>query len=322
MNSNIFNYIVTIHNKGDILEKVLMSILENVRENSYVYPILDGCTDKSEEIVDRLISEHPTIFIKKIKLGDVHEILSINEGLKASNQSLDGYNIILQDDIVLLEDDLESKIIRLYQEMGPKLAYVSFRLGANLRKDFLTNPNSILFRDFIENAYGHGIDHTSVLLPGQFAYRSIGIKSPVCIPTRIIRNFGLLDEHLAPCFHDDTEYCLRLLKNGYQNGVFAVKYESDLDWGGTRQNPNPRYADYIKKNVAYLKEKYRQEISQIISSPQDSQKHILKEYYDISENKKALNQYHLNRKKTRRFERKNLNALGILRSYLSKIIFK
>jgi len=317
----IFNYIITIHNKENLIEKVVNSVINCSHENSFIYAVLDGCTDKSEEIIDRVIFNNPNISITKIIMNDVHEILCINSGLRISNQKVEGYNIILQDDVILKDYDLEKKISELYKRVGKNLGYTSFRLGANLKKDFIENEGSSLFVDFIESAYGHAISNANVLLPGQFAFRSIAIKSPVCIPTSIINKFGLLDENLAPCFHDDTEYSLRLLKNGYKNGVFVINYESDLDWGGTREKPNPRYADFIKNNITYIKNKYYYDIVKIISSKQDTEIFTFNDFSEKNETQRALERYNLNYKKRERYEIKNLSLLEKVKYFFLKTIF-
>ena len=113
----IFNYIITIHNKESLIEKVLDSVVKCSHENSFIYPVFDGCTDKSEEIVDDFIAKHSSVNIIKLFANDVHEILSINIGLRAANQLSDGYNIILQDDVILMDYDLEAKIHRLYEKI-------------------------------------------------------------------------------------------------------------------------------------------------------------------------------------------------------------
>jgi hypothetical protein len=314
----IFNYIITIHNKEDLIEEVINSVLRCSNENSFIYPILDGCIDKSEEIIDKIIIENPNASIFKIKMNDVHEILSINEGLRVSNQLVEGYNIILQDDVILKDFDIESKICQLYSKVGSRLGYVSFRLGANLKNDILYNKESSLFVDFIESAYGHGISNSDVLLPGQFAFRDIAIKSPVCIPTKIINEFGLLDENLAPCFHDDTEYSIRLLKRGFKNGVFSLNYESDLDWGSTREKPNPKYSEYITKNLLYIKTKYKVDIIKILSAVKEKEVIIFKEFFVQDEIKKALKNYKLNKLKVEKYIMRDLSILGKCKYRISK----
>jgi GT2 family glycosyltransferase len=314
----IFNYIITIHNKEDLIEDVLNSVIKCCNANSFIYPVLDGCTDKSEEIIDQIIRENRNISINKIKVNDVHEIMSINEALKLSNQSVEGYNIILQDDVILMDFLIEKKIIYLYEKMGDKLGYLSFRMGGNIKDDVLESNDGSPFKDYIENAFGHGSEKSKILLPGQFAFRSIVIKSPVCIPTWIIKQFGLLDETLSPCFHDDTEYCLRLIKNGYKNGVFAIEYLSNLEWGGTRRKPNQGFYKNIKINMDYLRKKYYNEILKIISSPQEKEKVNIEEFVNLQMNRKALQQYKLNKRKRKKFQLKGLSVPEKFKYYIKE----
>jgi len=316
----IFNYIITIHNKEDLIGDVLNSVIKCCGQHSFIYPVLDGCTDKSEKIIDEITRRNPQIPVRKIKVNDVHEILSINEGLRQSDQSVDGYNIILQDDVIISDFLIEKKVVFLFEKIGKQLGYLSFRLGANLKKNVLESGEGSPFKDYIENAFGHGIDKSKMLLPGQFAFRSIAIKSPVCIPTGIIRQYGLLDENLSPCFHDDTEYCLRLLKDGYKNGVFGLGYQSDLEWGGTRRKPNPELQKSIKKNMDHIRQKYRPEISKIISFPQENEVINIDELMDVQKSEKAFHQFKLNKKKRKEYELNELSGLNRIKYHLKRII--
>jgi len=316
----IFNYIITIHNKEDLIEEVLNSVIKCCNGNSFIYPVLDGCTDKSEGIIDVIIRKNPNIPIKKIKVNDVHEILSINEALKLSNQSIEGYNIILQDDVILLDFLLEKKIKRVYEKIGQKLGYLSFRLGGNFKDDVLESNDGSPFKDYLENAFGHGSDKSKILLPGQFAFRSVAIKSPVCIPTLIIKQFGLLDENLSPCFHDDTEYCVRLLKNGYKNGVFGIEYRSDLAWGGTRRKPNHDLYKNIKINMDYIRRKYHNEILKIISRPQEKEILNIEDFVNLETNRKALQQFKFNKRKRKEFELEGSSVIRKIKYYIKELI--
>lgn len=316
----VFNYIITIHNKEDIIGSVLNSVIKCCNDNSYIYPVLDGCTDKSEEIIDKIIFENPHIPIQKIMVNDVHEIKSINAGLKKSNQSVEGYNIILQDDVILSDYLIEKKIIHLYKKIGKQLGYVSFRLGANLKTNALNSGKGSPFKNYIENAFGHGTDNSKMLLPGQFAFRTVAIKSPVCIPTLIVHEYGLLDENLSPCFHDDTEYCLRLLSTGYKNGVFGIEYHSELEWGGTRKNPNHDLYKQIRRNMDYIRKKYQEEILKILSSPQHCKQTNIEEFISEESSKRALEQYKVNKRKRMKFELEGLSFTGKIKYYIKKMI--
>jgi len=317
---NIFNYIITIHNKEDLIEDVLISVIKCCHDNSYIYPIIDGCTDKTEEIIDRVISQYPNNFITKVKLNDVHEILSINAGLKLANQSQDGYNIIIQDDVILEDNSIEYKVTKIYEKIGCKLGYLSFMLGANLKKDILSSNEGSPFIDYIESAYGFGMTKSKILLPGQLAFRSIAIKSPVCIPTKIIREFGLLDENLAPSLHDDTEYCIRLLKSGYKNAVFGIKYRSDIDWGATRRKLDITLNGRIISNMNYIRKLYYNDILNLIAHNQETDLINIDEFIDKDEHKIALKLLKSNRNKSHKFQMEGLSFYQKIKYYIKSKI--
>lgn len=251
----IFNYIITIHNKEDLIENVLNSVIECCHNNSFIYLVLDGCTDKSEEIIDRIMLKNDSIKITKIHTPDVHETKSINSGLLKSNQTKYGFNIILQDDVVIDDFKIEEKIEFIYNWSKNPLGMVSFRMGANFKKDWLKNKESAPFKNFIENIYGHGAIRAKIILLGQFSFRAFPFKSPICIPCEIINQFGVFEEKLSPHTYDDLEYSIRLIKAGYKNGVFALKFHSKKEWGGTRRIQQ-NVLDIQKRNVNFIRDCY------------------------------------------------------------------
>jgi len=299
-----FNYIITIHNKESLMRDVLSNLLSACGENSHIYPVLDGCTDRTEAIIDQWHKETPQVSLTKVYTPDVHEILSINAGLKAADQSGAGYNIILQDDVLLQDPLFEQKITQLYQQEGPQLGFVSFRHGANLQaqaKMWGVYP----FKDYIENAYGHGQPDATVLLPGQLAYRAIVIKSPVCIPCDVIRKIGMLDERLAPFMCDDIEYSLRCLKAGYRNAVFSIKYQSDVEWGTTRTNPDSRHAQLEKRNMNFILAWHGAYINQASQAPQATTLIEIAHAHTAKDRDEAKEILRLNREKLSAYNNKN-----------------
>ena len=247
-----FNYIITIHNKEKLIKDVLLSVMNSAGANSFIYPVLDGCTDGSEAIIDEIIASYPNVNIKKLYAPDVHELKSINIGLTNVNQAGEGYNIVLQDDVLLQDADLEKKCAALYQSI-PDLGIVSFRHGGNIsrgliRKTSITDPLS----DYIENECGHNPHAVSVLRNGFFVFREVVIKSPICIPSKVVREIGIPDESYAPW--DDIAYCYKVSQAGYSNGVFAVDFRSDVDWGTTREKVQVVKIDKVQqKNLALFR---------------------------------------------------------------------
>ena len=266
--SPTFNYIITIHNKEDLIEQVLMCVLMCCRDNSHIYAVLDGCTDGTEKIVDRIIRSFADVPITKVPTADVHELLSINAGLRAAKHEGDGFNIILQDDVLLGDFLLEKKVAALYEWSGPSLGYLSFRLGANFTRDAFRSSDPVPYTEYIENAYGHGIPQAESLLPGYLAYRTVPIKSPVCIPFKVIRSVGMLEERLAPYGHDDPDYAIRAIEAGFRNAVFAIRFYSDVKWGGTRTSPHPQLNDIVSRNMNRIREWHASGLKQLCSGEQ------------------------------------------------------
>jgi glycosyltransferase involved in cell wall biosynthesis len=268
MTEPFFNYIITIHNKQDLIHDVLVSTLLCCGPQSKIYAVLDGCTDKTERILDQFAEQYQGVPLAKLYAPDVHEILSINTGLRAASQEGDGYNIILQDDVMLADLNFESKVKQLYAWGGSTLGFISFRMGANFAHDAQSSAAFSPTTDLIENAYGHGIPDAEVLLPGRFAYRTVPIKSPVCIPTKVVREVGLMNEDLAPYMHDDTDLAIRTTSAGYINGVYAIRFYSDVKWGGTRTNPHPELNQMALRNISRIRQRYGSELERITQAIQ------------------------------------------------------
>lgn len=247
-----FNYIITIHNKQELIGSVLLSVINTAGPNSNIYPVLDGCTDLSESIIDDIIKKHPKVKITKLFADDVHELQSINIGLKSANQNGEGYNIILQDDVILQDSSLEETCIHLYSRFN-NLGIVSFRHGGNLSRNLIYDESIITpLRDYIQNECGHLTASKPILNIGHFVFREIVIKSPICIPFKIVRDLGVPDESYAPW--NDIAYSYKISEAGYTNGVLAIDYLSDVYWGSTRTKKQKFEVDEVEaKNLALFR---------------------------------------------------------------------
>jgi glycosyltransferase involved in cell wall biosynthesis len=242
-----FNYIVTIHNKEDLIEKVIIGILIGAGGNSHLYLVLDGCTDGTEEVVDRLIDENSGLPITKLYAPDVHEILSLNIALRQIPQEGDGYNILVQDDVILADRYFEQKVLAVYTRFENRIGVLSFRHGINL----IIDAGGIEEVDLIENSYGYGMCETP-LLPGFAVERMVCLRSPQCVSFATIRQIGVLNEKYAPYTYDDHDYGLRCLRAGLVNVVYSVKVRSRVEWGGMRRKPQPGAAAIMKRNRRYV----------------------------------------------------------------------
>lgn len=238
-----FNYILPVFNKEDILPQTLEGIENCAGEDSKIIMIVDGCTDDSERIVDEFSknSSHKTV---KILMPNVHMLLSVNKGLSLVNS---GFSVIMQDDIILQERDFEKKVLELYADKNKKIGVSSLRMASNL--NVATLKEQVLFRSvskmLAEVDIIKGPSDYSFRPQGEFENfypRMSAINGPNIIPWSLLADIGVFDPKLAPYGFDDPEYCLRALKRGYVNGLFPLRYKSEMEWGGTR-----RSKEYLKQ---------------------------------------------------------------------------
>jgi glycosyltransferase involved in cell wall biosynthesis len=231
----IFNYIVPIFNKEDILPETLKGIEKCSSKDSKIILVVDGCTDKSEQIVDEFIARNVRKTVKLI-MPNVHMLLSVNEGLKHIEE---GFSIIMQDDIILEDIDMENKIYSLYERIE-NLGMISLRYGLNLKKANFTSQIKNGFKGLVDVCDTiQGQDDYAAYLKGdygKFYPRMCAINGPNVIPWELYLKIGKFDENLAPYGYDDPEYCIRALKLNFINGLFPIKYTSEEEWGGTRRS--------------------------------------------------------------------------------------
>lgn len=234
---NNFNYIIPIFNKEDILPKTLEGVDLCASREAKIYLVIDGCTDRSEQIVDEF-SASTRRNVVKIHMPDVHMLRSVNAALRDVEE---GFSIVMQDDIVLQDLRLEEKILDLYTRMGDRLGVISLRMAANIAKTSIikrirmhTFTPSMEEMDYLIKANEPQKLH--ICEYGKFYPRMAAINGPNIIPWTVLKSVGILDEALAPYGYDDPEYCLRAMKAGFVNGLFPLPFRSDVEWGGTRRS--------------------------------------------------------------------------------------
>jgi GT2 family glycosyltransferase len=234
-----FAYIVTIHNSEQHLQYVLNGLKKVARGD--VYCVLDGCTDRSEEIVDEY-------GFNKIITPNVRETKAITTALKEIPKDYDLY-FILQDDVVLQDPKTEDKISDLYSKYN--IGVLGMRHGCNLEKDWATNGKHSSETDLICNEFQPDMG-VSKLPEGEIVERQIVYKSPICISKEVVDKLGGYDDRFEPIAHDDTEYCIRAILAGYTNYVYALKVMQPIQWGGTRRFSDAHHAISMKYHVEHM----------------------------------------------------------------------
>jgi len=257
-------YIVPVHNKENLIENVLYGILDShSRENlpPTIICILDGCVDSTEDKVygvkDKCILPE---YFHILKANDVHEIECLNMGLTFIRDnlspSLDDLVFMVQDDVILQETDIDKKFVELFNSRDD-LGYISMRLGVSVH---IMN-DEIKEDDYIESEFGHWNQlswkfHKTVN-HGEFVESEIAIRSPTCTQWRRFEECGFFDENLRPCGYDCHDFSIRMKMAGYINGVYAMKFKSDVNWGTMRSDNPSTYND----RVGYIYERNRKYIA-------------------------------------------------------------
>ena len=100
---------LTIHNKEFLLRNVLEGIKENTTSTYEIVSVLDGCNDASESILDKFISDNPSIKVKKLFADNVFETKSNNIAAKSSEGD---FIVIIQDDMVIKERGWDERMLR------------------------------------------------------------------------------------------------------------------------------------------------------------------------------------------------------------------
>jgi hypothetical protein len=161
----------------------------------------------------------------------------------------------------LQENNIDQKFDYLFNQ-EQNLGNVSMRLGC----DIVFDKGSEIINEvnLVESEFGHwkplGLTYYQVVTHGNFVKKQIAIRSPTCVQWKRYNEVGFYDSRLAPFGYDCHDFSFRMLLQGYQNAVYAMKYRSDLDWGGTRTNKNAinnnRETIYLNNNN-YIYKKYQ-----------------------------------------------------------------
>jgi glycosyltransferase involved in cell wall biosynthesis len=217
--------ILTVHNQENIIQDVLDGILNNISElTKELIIVLDGCTDQSENRIDKLLpkAKDKNLDIKTILTPNINEVMANTVGLE--NSTCD-YSIIVQDDCVITEKNFDKRLLYPFTLIDNLLA-VSGRDAVDTRlidgkldyyncggKDAGTPRNIFSIRDGIN-------------------------RSPLMLNNEKVRKLNYFDKDFAPLDSDDVDLSIRGYKQfGYLVGSFVVNYESKLQWGTTRNNP-------------------------------------------------------------------------------------
>lgn len=213
----MISIILTVHNKENLIEWVLNSILENISVTEELIIVIDGCTDFSEQLIKRTLSKGTFPPTKIIYTDDIFEVRANNLGLKASTQP---YCMIIQDDMIIQEKDFDWKMLSPFQFSD------AFAVSARTAHD-----NTI-----IDNVLHHInlSGKETNLSKGIYSIRDSCNRGPLLLRHDILEKLNYLDDKFAPLHLDDHDLCMRAWKEfGMVSGSYMIDYRSDYEWGSS-----------------------------------------------------------------------------------------
>jgi glycosyltransferase involved in cell wall biosynthesis len=254
--------ILTVHNKGFLIDRVLNSIKDHTDGTYELLIVLDGCTDDSEEKVTKFIKENPQIKTNLIYTPDVFETKANNTALKEVNSDT---AIIIQDDMVINEKGWNVRLTK------PFRAYDNvFGVTANCSHNWEINPNSKHLKTTVNNNREWSdilkhVDHANRRTIGRdvFAIRQCVNRGPLALNYKDVVALDFLDEKFAPLDMDDHDLCFRMMeKLGKIVGCYWIDYISQPNWGGTRINgkPAPWQLESNQKNTRIVYDRHKDKI--------------------------------------------------------------
>jgi len=238
----MISIILTVHNKQELVEMVLCSIVSNVSQlTKEIIVVLDGCTDRSETIV----KNSPGV-TKILYAPDVFEVRANNIGLREANEN---YCMIIQDDMVIQQKHFDAAMVSPFQFRD------TFAVSARTAHD------NIAVGDIIHHINISGRE--TGLSKGIYSIRDSCNRGPLLLKHDALEKLNYLDEDFAPLHLDDHDLCMRAYRDlGMVSGSYVIDYRSDIDWGSTR-NPNIAVLsnDSWHKNSRIMTERHKEALS-------------------------------------------------------------
>lgn len=242
---------MSIFNKEDVLERVITSLIQNSSElvREYIF-ILDGCIDKSEEIVKRMVHKLPSYATYKIlTTNNVFETRSNNIGMKNATQK---YVCIVQDDMQILEKNWDRRMLEPFRRFDDIFAVTS------KTTEQMTIDGQYI--NCIEGPVAHNcFDKKNGVSRNIFYINQLVNRGPLLMDLEKVKTLGYFDETypgVQAC--DDHDMCIRAYKNyGWKCGCYWIQYYSPLEWGSSRTGANSKYiTEQIELNIKELCKKH------------------------------------------------------------------
>jgi glycosyltransferase involved in cell wall biosynthesis len=242
--------VLTIFNKENIIEMILKALFKYTSKtvNEYIF-VLDGCTDNSESILNRMLPNIPhNANYKIIKTDNVFELRANNAGLKECTNE---YAIIVQDDMCIEELNWNDRLLQ------PILHYKDI-WAVTARTACSLNPDGNWY-NIKEGPVGHNFKKNADFPRNLVFVGQVVNRGPLLVTMSVIKQIGYFDETLPGCIGcDDVDACLKVFERfGLRCCSFWIGYNSPLEWGSTRSGPKVEFVrEEEKRNNNEIRIRY------------------------------------------------------------------
>ena len=218
----MISIILPVYQREDIIEQVLQGIWSNssdlVKE---LIIIIDGCTDRSEEIITKFIADHSGKFSYNVLYApNINEVLACNMGLKVATEP---FCMSVQDDQVITQLGYDAQLLK------PMLVWRNvFAVGSSRAYNIYPNNSG--------GVYFAAMACFDVTPRTTFAIRDIADRGPLLFRHTMLESLDYLDTAFAPISYDDVDICMRAYaKEGWLSGVYPMPLFGNYELGTTRK---------------------------------------------------------------------------------------
>jgi glycosyltransferase involved in cell wall biosynthesis len=233
----MFSIVLTIHNKESLLERVIRGLIRNTVGDFEIIYVVDGCSDRSLDIVEKRVRPQDQIFITP----DLFETKANNIGCKAANGD---FIAIVQDDQIVNEYSWNLRMIKPF--FFGDIYGVTSGAAHNWSLNPYPSPDSMTKDGWSDLLQARNKSDRSNTRRDSFEIRASGNRGPLVLDHASLRDLDYFDELYAPQDMDDHDLAFRARTQlGKFIGCYWVDIYSKNEWGGTRVGGSP--AEWLLK---------------------------------------------------------------------------
>jgi glycosyltransferase involved in cell wall biosynthesis len=240
----MIDIILTVHNKEDMVARVIESIKRKTVGEYNLIIVLDGCTDNSEIIVKDTVKD--ILNHKILHQDNVFETKANNAGIREGSAN---HIAIIQDDMVIFEEGWDQRMLE------PFLAFDDvFAVTSKTAHDLIIDKNSFAFKngktvkkDGWCDLFTYGKVANRHNTPRNiFSIRGTVNRGPLMVDRKKIETLGLFDESFAPQNMDDHELCTRARKeHDWVCGLYWIDFLDDPENSTTKTHDASRTPQWL-----------------------------------------------------------------------------